>query len=98
MPEVRPATPDEGKALTPELSRSVSALARALVAAARNSALYPPEHPAVPTSVERLRTVLAREDQPLVNTWEPDARGDVPHAVVEAVDPESVRLDPLSYL
>ncbi len=58
MPEVRPANPDEGKALPPELSRSVSALARALVAAARSSALYPPEHPAVKTSVDRLRAAL----------------------------------------
>ena len=33
--------------LSPELSRSVSALARALVAAARSWALYPPDHPAV---------------------------------------------------
>jgi HEAT repeat protein len=58
MPEVRPANPDEEKALPPELLRSVSALARALVAAARCSALYPPEHPAVKTSVDRLRTAL----------------------------------------
>ena len=33
--------------LSPEVSRSVSALARALVAAARSWALYPPDHPAV---------------------------------------------------
>ena len=45
--------------LSPELSRSVLALARALVAAARSWALYPPDHPAVSTSVDRLRTVLA---------------------------------------
>ncbi len=45
--------------LSPELSRSVSALARALVAAARSWALYPPDHPAVRTSVERLRAALA---------------------------------------
>jgi HEAT repeat protein len=45
MPEVPP--------LPPELSRSVSALARSLVAAARTWTLYPPDHPAVRTSVER---------------------------------------------
>jgi hypothetical protein len=45
--------------LSPELSRSVLALARALVAAARSWALYPPEHPAVATSVDRLRTALS---------------------------------------
>jgi HEAT repeat protein len=45
--------------LSPELSRSVLALARALVAAARSWALYPPDHPAVRTSVDRLRTALA---------------------------------------
>ena len=44
--------------LSPELSRSVSAFARALVAAARSRALYPPEHPAVRSSVDRLRTAL----------------------------------------
>jgi HEAT repeat protein len=50
MPEVTP--------LSPELSRSVSALARSLVAAARSSSLYPPEHPAVRSSLERLRQTL----------------------------------------
>ena len=45
MPEVTP--------LPPELSRSVSALARSLVAAARTWTLYPPDHPAVRASVER---------------------------------------------
>lgn len=50
MPDVTP--------LSPELSRSVSALARSLVAAARTWALYPPEHPAVRTSVERFARAL----------------------------------------
>ena len=50
MPEVTP--------LSPELSRSVSALARSLVAAARSWSLYPPEHPAVRASLERLRGTL----------------------------------------
>ncbi len=44
--------------LSPELSRSVLALARALVAAARSWALYPPEHPAVRGSLDRLRDAI----------------------------------------
>ena len=215
MPDVTP--------LSPELSRSVSGLARALVAASRSWALYPPEHPAVRSAIDRLRTALAiassgralsfgvtldtllvegctvaserpvadaarwlhqhdilqmtvagdvpvesleallallSEDVPavrsrggpaeawralhqgamgtlvrlgtdevavvtrehptdpfrpqvkvvrdslgerveqtaLLNTWEPDRRGEFPHAVVEAVDPEMVHVDPLSYM
>jgi HEAT repeat protein len=50
MPEVTP--------LSPDLSRSVSALARALMTAARSWALYPSDHPAVRTSVERLHKTL----------------------------------------
>ena len=34
----------------------------------------------------------------LVNTWERDSRGEHPRAVVEAVDPETVGVDPLTYL
>jgi putative nucleotidyltransferase with HDIG domain len=34
----------------------------------------------------------------LANTWERDARGDFPRAVVESVDPDSVELDPLTVL
>jgi len=50
MPEVTP--------LPPELSRSVSALARSLVAAARTWTMYPSDHPAVRASVERFgRTI-----------------------------------------
>ena len=45
--------------LSPEVSRSVSALARTLVAAARVWALYPAEHPAVRGSLDRLRTSIA---------------------------------------
>jgi hypothetical protein len=44
--------------LSPELSRSVSALARALVVAGRSWSLYPPEHPAVRTAVDRLASTL----------------------------------------
>ena len=38
------------------------------------------------------------EDPPLANTWDRDSRGEHPHAVVEAIDPESVDIDPLKYL
>ena len=50
MPEVTPSSP--------ELSGAVSALARALVAAARTWTLYPPEHPAVRSAIERLGHTL----------------------------------------
>jgi HEAT repeat protein len=40
--------------LSPELARGVLQLARALLAAARNWTLYPPEHPAVGQSIKRL--------------------------------------------
>src|SRR5262245_48584607 len=38
------------------------------------------------------------EQPELVNTWERDSRGDQSRAVVEAVDPDSVGIDPLNYL
>jgi len=38
------------------------------------------------------------EDPFLANTWERDSRGDYPRAVVEPVDPDSVRIDPLTLL
>src|SRR2546429_5277701 len=44
--------------LSPELCRNVSTLARTLVAAARRWALYPPDHPAVRGSLERVRHSL----------------------------------------
>lgn len=44
--------------LSAEQSRGVSAFARSLVAAARSWGLYPPEHPAVRASVERLLGAL----------------------------------------
>ena len=39
-----------------------------------------------------------REEPELVNTWERDGRGEHPRAVVEALDPEPLGLDPLTYL
>ena len=51
--------PERGTAtLAPELARRVGILARALVAAGRSWSLYPPEHPAVRTSLERLQTAI----------------------------------------
>jgi HD-GYP domain-containing protein (c-di-GMP phosphodiesterase class II) len=38
------------------------------------------------------------EDPCLANTWERDARGEFPRAVVESVDPDSLDLDPLTAL
>src|SRR5205809_3787984 len=40
--------------LSADLARSLTQLARALLAAARNWSLYPPEHPAIGASVTRL--------------------------------------------
>jgi hypothetical protein len=47
-----------GTALSPELTRLCAALARSLSAAARNWSLYPPEHPAVGASVQRLGAAI----------------------------------------
>ena len=58
LPQMAEVTP-----LSPEVSRSVSALARTLVAAARSWALYPPDHPAVRGSLDRLRTSLGERDR-----------------------------------
>jgi hypothetical protein len=38
------------------------------------------------------------EGEVLVNTWERDSRGTFPKAVVEAVDPDTIELDPLTVL
>ena len=38
------------------------------------------------------------DESMLVNTWEPDGRGDYAWAVVEAVDPDAVGIDPLKYM
>jgi len=38
------------------------------------------------------------ESEVLVNTWERDSRGAFPKAVIEAVDPDSLELDPLTVL
>jgi hypothetical protein len=38
------------------------------------------------------------EEPLLTNTWELNSRGEHPRAVVEAVDPETLGIDPLAYL
>ena len=44
-------------------------------------------------------TKAERVEEPfLTNTWERDARGEYPRAVVEAIDPDSSDLDPLTLL
>jgi putative nucleotidyltransferase with HDIG domain len=60
------------------------------------------EHPSDPfrpqVKIVRGRDGAALEDMPLVNTWEPDGRGDFAWAVVEAVDPDEAGIDPLQYM
>jgi putative nucleotidyltransferase with HDIG domain len=60
------------------------------------------EHPADPfrpqVKILTDRTGALLDDPLLANTWERDSRGEHPYAVVEAVDPESVGIDPLKYL
>jgi putative nucleotidyltransferase with HDIG domain len=55
-----------------------------------------PFRPQVKVLLDRLGTPV--ETPALLNTWEPDGRGDFRWAVVEAVDPESVDIDPLASL
>ena len=59
-------------------------------------------HPTDPfrpqVKIVRDRHGLAPEDMLLINTWEPDSRGDYPWAVVEAVDPDAAGIDPLQYM
>jgi HEAT repeat protein len=68
--------PERGTAtLSPELARRVGHVARALVAAGRSWTLYPPEHPAVKTSVDRLTAAIreASAGQALSFSVSPDA-------------------------
>ncbi len=55
-----------------------------------------PFRPQVKVLLDRLGAHV--EDPGLVNTWEPDDRGDFKYAVVEAVDPDAVGIDPLTYM
>jgi putative nucleotidyltransferase with HDIG domain len=60
------------------------------------------EHPTDPfrpqVKIVRDRDGGELEEMPLINTWEPNGRGDYTWAVVEAVDPEAVNVDPLQYM
>jgi HD-GYP domain-containing protein (c-di-GMP phosphodiesterase class II) len=60
------------------------------------------EHPSDPfrPQIKIVRDPLGEtvEEPGLVNTWERDSRGEFRYAVVEAVDPESVEIDPLAHL
>jgi hypothetical protein len=60
------------------------------------------EHPSDPfrpqATILTDRTGALVEEPLPANTWERDARGEYPHAVVEAVDPDTVGIDPLAYL
>jgi putative nucleotidyltransferase with HDIG domain len=60
------------------------------------------EHPSDPfrpqVKIVRDRDGAELEESQLVNTWEPDGRGDFTWAVVEAVDPDAVDIDPLKYM
>ena len=60
------------------------------------------EHPSDPfrPQVKILTNAMGEmlEESFLANTWERDGRGEHPRAVVEAIDPESVNIDPLKYM
>ena len=55
-----------------------------------------PFRPQVKVVLDRLGAAV--ESPYLINTWEADGRGDMKVAVVEAVDPDAVSIDPLAYL
>jgi putative nucleotidyltransferase with HDIG domain len=55
-----------------------------------------PFRPQVKVLLDRLGAAV--EQPPLVNTWEADARGDFPSAVVEAVHPANIWIEPLAHL
>ena len=55
-----------------------------------------PFRPQVKIITDKSGAVL--EEPVLANTWERDSRGEHPYAVVEAVDPESVDIDPLKFM
>src|SRR5471030_363763 len=60
------------------------------------------EHPTDPFRPQVKVIVDAKgetiEEGLLANTWERDSKGEHPRAVVEAVDPDSIDIDPLKYL
>src|SRR5205814_1551541 len=75
--------------LSANLARSLTQLARALLAAARSWSLYPPEHPAIGASVSRLADAI-REAAPggllaIGITPEPARRDDLWRSIVTAL-------------
>jgi hypothetical protein len=60
------------------------------------------EHPSDPFRPQVKILVDAKgqtlEEPFLANTWERDGHGEHPRAVVDAVDPETVGIDPLKYM
>jgi len=60
------------------------------------------EHPTDPfrpqVKIVRTREGQAPEESMLINTWEPDGRGDFTWAVVEAVDPDAAGIDPIQHM
>jgi hypothetical protein len=48
-------------------------------------------------ALQRGRALLAAARNWTLCTWERDARGGHPRAVVEAIDPEALGIDPLLY-
>jgi putative nucleotidyltransferase with HDIG domain len=60
------------------------------------------EHPTDPFRPQ-VKIIVDRDgatlDKPLItNTWERDGRGDHAYAVVEAIEPDAIDIDPLTYL
>ena len=55
-----------------------------------------PFRPQVKVLLDRLGERL--EEPMIINTWEADARGQFRWAVVEAVDPDAARIDPLTHM
>lgn len=84
----------DGPTLSPEVSRSVSALARTLVAALQR--LVGLLRPHLSRIRDRAPRAGAAFDEPvLVTAWEADGRGDYTWSMVEAVDPDEAGIEPL---
>ena len=55
-----------------------------------------PFRPQVKVLIDRLGQRL--EEPLMINTWDADTRGTFRWAVVEAVDPDTAQIDPLTYM
>jgi hypothetical protein len=84
---------------------------RRIATAVRGADLYSPTHPLVQRGIDNLiasaqpqvkilidKTGVAFEEPRLANPWERDGPGEHRYAVIEAIDPESVSIDPLAHL